>query len=74
VGQWFWKEPSSISDSVQYYFKTSDGMNALCFEDPMNMGQWRAGSWGAERGPDPVLEFTDFKNNIMNNFGDSVFL
>jgi hypothetical protein len=25
------------------------------FEDPMNMGQWREGSWGAERGPDPVL-------------------
>jgi hypothetical protein len=25
------------------------------FEDAMNLGSWREGSWGDDRGPDPVL-------------------
>lgn len=37
------------------------------------MGSWREGSWGNDRGPDPVLEHKAFVSNILDNLSRPVF-
>jgi endonuclease VIII-like 1 len=46
---------------------------ALYFIDVRRFGKWRWGDWAENRGPDPIDEFDDFKNNIINNLHDKTF-
>ena len=55
----------NVPGGSQLSLFASDRSGALCFVDVQNMGQWRiGGTWGAERGPDPLDEFELFRNTV----------
>jgi endonuclease VIII-like 1 len=37
------------------------------------MGGWKVGSWGADRGPDPITEHAKFAKNVLKNLSKKPF-
>lgn len=71
VGGWSWCSASDITDHAHLMFHTS--ANVLCFHDAQKMGGWKEGTWGSDRGPDPILEHKAFVANILDNLNRPVF-
>lgn len=54
-------------------FYTDDGCS-LSFVDVRRFGKWKSGVWwNKDRSPDPTTEFTEFKENILNNLNRAAF-
>ena len=63
------KEPKH----TQLFFYRSDGYT-LCFVDVRRFGKWiHSDNWNIKRGPDPILQYQQFKNNIISNLHKAVF-
>lgn len=69
-------EASDIPKHAHLRFKTI-GLKpalALCFVDYRRFGRWEIdGDWGKDRGPDPIFEYDDFRENILSNLGKAAF-
>ena len=54
-------------------FHRKDG-TTLSFVDVRRFGKWKiTDDWSSNRGPDPTLEFDEFKSNIMSNLHKKEF-
>eukprot|EP00111_Clytia_hemisphaerica_P019839 TCONS_00058495-protein len=54
-------------------FFSIDGM-VLSFEDVRRFGKWKlTDTFSADRGPDPVYEYIDFRKNVLNNIKNRIF-
>eukprot|EP01122_Echinamoeba_exundans_P012541 TRINITY_DN5264_c0_g1_i1.p1 TRINITY_DN5264_c0_g1~~TRINITY_DN5264_c0_g1_i1.p1 ORF type:complete len:713 (-),score=179.16 TRINITY_DN5264_c0_g1_i1:43-2181(-) len=71
VGGWAWCSSHDLPDHAHLMFHTNS--NILCYYDAQKMGSWKESTWGADRGPDPVLEFKAFVANILDNLSRPVF-
>ena len=46
----------------------------LCFVDYRRFGRWELeGDWGKDRGPDPVYEYKEFRENVLANLDNAAF-
>ena len=46
----------------------------LCFVDYRRFGRWEVeGDWGKDRGPDPIFEYDEFRNYILDNLDKVAF-
>ena len=51
-----------------------DGENMLSFVDYRRFGRWVInGEWGKDRGPDPISQYDEFRQNILHNLENSAF-
>mmetsp|Transcript_16070 Transcript_16070/g.13207 ORF Transcript_16070/g.13207 Transcript_16070/m.13207 type:complete len:125 (-) Transcript_16070:219-593(-) len=54
-------------------FHTHDG-RSLSFVDVRRFGKWKQGvTWNKDRGPDPTIEFEEFKTHVGKNLHKAVF-
>merc|ERR1711994_899072 len=55
-------------------FWSQDKKHLLCFVDYRRFGTWIInGDWGADRGPDSVTEYPEFRSNILQHLEDTAF-
>jgi len=55
-------------------FFTKDGESVLSFVDYRRFGTWVInGDWGSDRGPDTVVEYKEFRQNVLDNLEDAAF-
>lgn len=47
--------------------------HSLCLVDQRRFARWKWGSWGKKRGPDPVEEYEQFKENVLLNLDRKAF-
>jgi uracil-DNA glycosylase len=71
VGSWEFTSSSAVSKYALVQF--TNGANTLSFVDMQKMGGWNIGTWGKDRGPDPVNEHDAFCKNIMDSLKYAVF-
>lgn len=46
----------------------------LCFVDYRRFGRWEVGgTWGRDRGPDPMWEYQNFRENILTGLKSADF-
>ncbi|KAH3743406.1 uracil-DNA glycosylase [Pelomyxa schiedti] len=75
VGKWIFCSTQAL-DSVEgrrLEFITTDGKNCLTLSDTMKMASWSEGSWGPDRGPDPLDAHEEFCDNVMKHISHSDF-
>jgi endonuclease VIII-like 1 len=53
-------------------FDSNDG-TTLSFVDVRRFGKWGFNDWNKERGPDPVIEYKGFVENVMGNINKPAF-
>ncbi|XP_045585350.2 endonuclease 8-like 1 [Procambarus clarkii] len=59
---------------LRFYTINEEIPMVLSFVDYRRFGRWEVGgTWGRDRGPDPVWEYESFRENIMANLDSSVF-
>ena len=60
-----------------YMWSLTDGCefpNVLSFVDYLRFGTWIInGDWGSDRGPDSVVEYEDFRQNVLDNLENQAF-
>jgi len=55
-------------------FFTKNGKEVLSFVDYRRFGKWEInGDWGADRGPDPVVDYVEFRKNVLDNLKKPAF-
>lgn len=55
-------------------FFTKDGESVLSFVDYRRFGNWTInGDWGSDRGPDTVVEYKEFRQNVLDNLKNPAF-
>lgn len=58
---------------LQFYTQGGEPM-VLSFVDYRRFGRWEVdGDWGKDRGPDPILEYDLFRQNVLDNLDKSDF-
>lgn len=71
-GHFQWSKIIEKPKHTHLSFDSEEG--SLCFVDVRRFGRWQFGEWNPNRGPDPTLDFTNFKKNIKENgFGSKEF-
>ncbi len=57
------------------FFTDEKPPKVLSFVDVRRFGSWRLKpeGWGGERGPDPIFEHEDFRQNVLESLDDSAF-
>jgi endonuclease VIII-like 1 len=56
------------------FFTCDNPPMVLSFVDARRFGSWHVtDEWGGERGPDPMLEYSTFRRNILTNLKDTAF-
>lgn len=59
---------------LRFYTVGSTPAMALCFVDYRRFGRWEIeGDWGKDRGPDPMFQYSDFRENILKNLKNPAF-
>ncbi len=49
-------------------------MRVLSFVDFRRFGHWEVNTdWGSDRGPCPILDYENFRQNVITNLEDSTF-
>ena len=69
-------EASDLPNHAHLRFFTVGSTPAmtLCFVDYRRFGRWEIeGDWGKDRGPDPMFQYSDFRENVLNNLKNAVF-
>jgi len=55
-------------------FFSKDGENVLSFVDYRRFGRWTInGDWGSDRGPDSIVEYKAFRQNVLDNLKNAAF-
>lgn len=55
-------------------FFTKTDKKVLSFVDYRRFGSWTInGDWGSDRGPDPVVDYLEFRKNVLDNLENSAF-
>ena len=63
-----------IPKHAHLQFFTKSGNKVLCFVDYRRFGRWTInGKWGEDRGPDPIDEYPDFRQNVLDNLDNVAF-
>ncbi|XP_055335199.1 endonuclease 8-like 1 isoform X2 [Paramacrobiotus metropolitanus] len=55
------------------FFTDENPSYVLSFVDYRRFGTWRVGDFDFARGPDPVKDYKDFRQNVLGNLDKSVF-
>ncbi len=54
---------------LRFFTKTGD--KVLSYVDYRRFGSWTInGDWGSDRGPDPITDYVDFRQNVLDNLDD----
>ena len=65
---------TEIPKHAHLRFFTKDKENVLSFVDYLRFGTWIInGDWGSDRGPDSVVEYEDFRQNVLDNLENQAF-
>ena len=65
---------TEIPKHAHLRFFTKDGKNVLSFVDYRRFGTWIInGDWGSDRGPDSVVEYKNFRQNVLDNLENPAF-
>ncbi|PRP84614.1 nei endonuclease VIII-like 1 [Planoprotostelium fungivorum] len=65
-GKWLWTTTGLDVPDSQLRFDTKDG-HTLHFIDWRRFGRWKIGDFSKDRGPDPVIDFEPFCENIARS-------
>ncbi|XP_042864938.1 endonuclease 8-like 1 isoform X2 [Penaeus japonicus] len=58
----------------KFYTIEEDPPMVLSFVDYRRFGRWEVdGTWGSDRGPDPMWEYPSFRENILTNLKSAAF-
>merc|ERR1712203_1072851 len=58
---------NEIPKHAHLRFFSKDGENVLSFVDYRRFGRWTInGDWGSDRGPDSIVEYKAFRQNVLN--------
>jgi len=71
VGNWDWTDQTAPDNSL-IKFETTDG-KSLRFLDVQRLGSWHVGTWGPDRGPDPLEDYDRFRDNVLQNVHSKAF-
>ncbi|XP_063599145.1 endonuclease 8-like 1 [Penaeus indicus] len=59
---------------LRFYTIEEDPPMVLSFVDYRRFGRWEVnGTWGSDRGPDPMWEYPSFRENILTNLKSAAF-
>ncbi|CAL4252608.1 unnamed protein product, partial [Meganyctiphanes norvegica] len=59
---------------LKFFTSNENPQMVLSFVDYRRFGRWVVnGSWGKDRGPDPMWDYSAFREKIMNNLDAPVF-
>jgi endonuclease VIII-like 1 len=74
-GNWKWVSTSNWNDTkyIRMRLDTNDGWSLLLYGSYMGPKYRLGGFTGVKRGPDPTIEFDNFKNNILWNLKSKTF-
>jgi len=65
---------NEIPKHAHLRFFTKNGEEVLSFVDYRRFGTWIInGDWGADRGPDTVVEYVEFRKNVLDNLKNPAF-
>ena len=65
---------NEIPKHAHLRFFAKDGENVLSFVDYRRFGRWTInGDWGADRGPDTIVEYKAFRQNVLDNLKNAAF-
>ena len=65
---------NEIPKHAHLRFFSKDGENVLSFVDYRRFGRWTInGDWGSDRGPDTIVEYKAFRQNVLNNLKNAAF-
>jgi len=65
---------NEIPKHAHLRFFTQNGQDVLSFVDYRRFGTWIInGDWGPDRGPDSVVEYKDFRQNVLDNLKNPAF-
>lgn len=57
-----------------YTTSSTEPMKVLSFVDFRRFGHWEVNAdWGSDRGPCPILDYENFRQNVITNLEDSTF-
>lgn len=75
TGNWKFVKNDEINNTnwIRARFDTTDGYSLICYGGYMGP-KWTIGKFkGTKRGPDPTIEFNQFKSNILENLDKKIF-
>jgi uracil-DNA glycosylase len=72
VGKFEFHSKHNLPDACVLYFASS-GDEALCLVDTMKGASYEIGTWGKDRGPCPLTQYSEFKQHIMDNLTSKDF-
>lgn len=73
-GHWFFGTPGAQLPKHTHLRFSSTGLDSLCLVDVRRFARWKeVDSWSQNRGPCPVKEFDQFKQNIHLNLSKKEF-
>eukprot|EP00762_Andalucia_godoyi_P000386 ANDGO_03218.mRNA.2 hypothetical protein len=65
------------SAPLRFSFASANGENIVRHVDQRRFGTWQvvqsASSWGELRGPDPITEYAEFRENVLTNMAKAAF-
>jgi len=65
---------NEIPKHAHLRFFSKNGQDVLSFVDYRRFGTWIInGDWGKDRGPDSVVEYVDFRKNVLDNLKNPAF-
>jgi len=65
---------NEIPKHAHLRFFTKNGEEVLSFVDYRRFGTWIInGDWGKDRGPDSIVEYVDFRKNVLDNLKNPAF-
>merc|ERR1719220_3037332 len=65
---------NEIPKHAHLRFFSKDGENVLSFVDYRRFGRWTInGDWGSDRGPDSIVEYKAFRQNVLDNLKNAAF-
>lgn len=65
---------SIYKKNTLFAFESLDKQSYLCFMDVRRFAKWEfTSAWGKNRGPDPLIEENDFRDNIKANINSKDF-
>jgi endonuclease VIII-like 1 len=70
-GRFVWSDSDWSPKHTHLKFISNWGQ--LCFVDVRRFGRWAFGSWNPDRGPDPTLDFEEFKIHVLSNLKSKAF-
>jgi len=59
---------------LQFFTTNEKPHQVLSFVDYRRFGRWEIeGDWGKDRGPDPIFDYANFRQNVLDNLATAAF-